>query len=108
MGALKRAAWDMTKGERGSPRHIHDCAQSWDVRAVGPSVLRDYDGMNYYAARKMGFDGFPMRKNTILVDSRMPKSRIRQTIRHEILEARKMERGEEYWPAHRYALKNER
>lgn len=79
----------------------------WDIHKVGPKVLRDYDGMNYMAAQAMNFRGYPMHKNTILVDKRMGHSRMMETIRHEKLEANLMSKGKGYWQAHRYALKHQ-
>ena len=79
----------------------------WCIKRVGPSVLRDSDGMNYQAARAMGFKGYPMKRNTILVDKRFGPKRMRETVLHEKLEAALMAKGKGYWDAHRYALKHQ-
>jgi len=79
----------------------------FNIKEVGRNIIRDYDGMNYYAAKALRFKGYPMHKNTILVDKTMSKSMKRKTIKHEILECNKMQHGCGYWDAHRFALKHE-
>jgi hypothetical protein len=80
---------------------------NWKIHKVGPKTLKDYDGMNFYAAKAMNFRGYPMRKNTILVDKRLKPKRMKEIIRHEKIEVKKMKEGAGYWSAHRYALKHQ-
>jgi hypothetical protein len=75
---------------------------------VPRKVMRDYDGMNYMAARALNFRGYPIRQNTILIDSSMSAKRKKRTIAHEKAEYSLMKKGLGYWSAHLYALKHER
>lgn len=75
---------------------------------VGRKTIRDYDGMNYMAAKALKFRGYPMKKNVILIDESMTPMEKRRTIAHEIAEYGQMARGKGYWDAHRFALKHER
>lgn len=77
------------------------------VKFVSPKLLKDYGGMNYYAAKKIGFRPLP-KKNEIFVDGSMKKKDIRETVRHEKVEVKHMKRGCSYWTAHKKALRAER
>ena len=72
------------------------------IKFVGSDVLTDYDGMNYYAAREIGFD-CKIQENEILVNESLNFSEVVHTIIHEIAEAEKMKLGWHYWQAHRHA-----
>jgi hypothetical protein len=80
----------------------------WQIVEVGRKIIRDYDGMNAAAGKAMNFRGYPMRKNTILIDGTMSPALKRATIKHEIAEYKLMKKGKGYWDAHRFALKHER
>lgn len=73
------------------------------VRYVGDKVLRDYAGMNYYAAKTMGFTPLP-KKNEILVDKHLGRIMKLRTIKHEAEEVHLMEKGYPYFMAHKIAL----
>lgn len=77
------------------------------IKYVGEKVLKDYAGMNYYAAKAMGFT-HKINKNTILIDKNLPKKIKKETIKHEKCEAKLMKHGMKYWNAHIKALKEEK
>lgn len=71
------------------------------------NILVDYGGMNYYAAKEIGFHLRP-KKNEIFIEKGMSQKVIKQTIKHEEVERRYMEKGYSYWAAHKKALKAEK
>ena len=76
------------------------------VYAVPSRVLRDFDGMNFYAARVLGFRPRPGRNEIFVAASSKDMYR---TLRHEVVEARLMrDRRWSYWRAHTRALRKER
>lgn len=82
-------------------------SRCYKVTEVKPKVLRDYSGMNASAAKAMGFDSYPIKKNEVLVDERLSPEHRKRVIRHEIYEDKHMRHGESYWDAHKKALKHE-
>lgn len=77
----------------------------YKIKFVGSRKLKDYAGMNYYAAKKFNF---PLTKsNLILIDKNLSKKDKNKTIKHEIAEAELMKRGHSYWFSHKKALKIE-
>lgn len=77
------------------------------VKLVSHKILKDYAGMNYYAAKTLHFHPFP-KKDEIFVDRDMKKKDIKETVRHEKLERKLMGKGCTYWNAHKKALRAER
>lgn len=77
------------------------------VKYVGSKILHDYAGMNYYAAKAMGFSK-NKQKNVILIDRKLSKNIKKKTIIHEVCEANLMRKGMKYWSAHLRALKKEK
>jgi hypothetical protein len=71
------------------------------VELVGNKKLKDYAGMNPEAGKVLGF---PIKKNTILIDKNLTKTQKRRTILHELEEMKDMKKGEKYWTAHKKAL----
>lgn len=69
---------------------------------VPKETMIGYAGMNYYAAKQLGFKPLP-EKNEIFVSDDLSKKDQEETIKHEIEEAEKMKKGTSYWEAHRYA-----
>lgn len=70
------------------------------------SVLADYDGMNFYAARELGFKPRP-KPNEIFISATSRNAY--QTLRHEVTEVRLMrDRHWSYWRAHMRAFRKER
>ena len=75
------------------------------VKLVGNSTLHDYAAMNPEAAKVMGFPD----TTYILIDRNLPMRSRCESLDHELEEYRRMRfHGEPYWPAHLYALKNEK
>ena len=77
------------------------------VKSVPDKVLKDYAGMNYYAAKAMGFKP-NLKKNEVLVNKCYTGSKREQVIRHEEEEAHLMSKGYPYFKAHKLALRAER
>jgi len=75
---------------------------------VPTNVLKDYAGMNYFAAIDMGFKAMKLEPYDILVDNSMSKEKQRATIVHEITEAKCMKQRMNYWQAHNLALQAEK
>jgi len=73
------------------------------IKAVGDNVLRDYAGMNYYAAKAMGFRPLP-KKNEILIDKHYKGAKRARLIKHEEEEVHLMQAGYPYFTAHKLAL----
>ena len=88
------------KAGLGKSRKVGD----WKVFEVGAGCLKDYDGMNAYAGKAMGFKP-KLKKDEVLVDRRLKASYKKEVVAHEIIEARLMKRGMHYWTAHNIALK---
>jgi hypothetical protein len=80
---------------------------NFKIRFVGDRLLKDYAGMNYYAAKSMGFKP-GMKKNVIYIDKNLKGKTKTNTIVHEICEANLMRNGMKYWTAHTRALKKEK
>ena len=76
------------------------------VITTSKNVLKDYVGMNHYAAKCLGFKPLP-EKNEILVADDLTSEERRRTIRHEIMEMELMKKGMPFWDAHKVALKKE-
>mgnify|MGYP001025372831 CR=1 FL=1 len=78
----------------------------YTVYSVSASVLAGYDGMNFYAARELGFKPRPKR-NEIFISS--ASRNVYRTLRHEVTEIRLMrDRRWSYWRAHMRAFRKER
>lgn len=75
------------------------------IELVGAKRLKDYAGMNPYAAKSIGF---PLNKNTILIDKNLSIIEKHRTLKHEIQEMKHMRNGDTYWTAHKKALKEEK
>ena len=80
--------------------------QPMKIRLVNKRVLKDYAGMNPMAARALGYKN--IRKNEILVASDTTESQRHTIINHEVDEMQHMEKGDDYWTAHKKALKSEK
>lgn len=80
----------------------------YKIKFVSDDILVDYDGMNYYAAKFIGFD-FPILENEIFVnkDTLTFPEQI-STIVHEIYESESMKGGKSYWEAHKLAAQAEK
>ena len=76
------------------------------IRFVGSDIITDYDGMNHYAAKGIGFDS-PIAENEILVNENLSFIDEVHTIIHEIIEAEAMKKGALYFPSHRRANRSE-
>lgn len=79
--------------------------QNYIVKEVPVKQLKDYDGMNYYAGKKLGYQ--IDKKNVIHVRKGLNSRDKRKTIKHEIVEAELMKKGFSYWTSHTRALKEE-
>lgn len=75
------------------------------IKTVSSKKLKDYDGMNYYAGKKLGYH--IEKKNIIHIRSGLSKKDRTKTINHEITEAEMMKKGFSYWTSHDVALKSE-
>jgi hypothetical protein len=75
------------------------------VKYVGRKKLRDYDGMNYYAAKKLGYPHID-KPNVVHVANDLSSYDKGLTVKHEINEARLMKLGFKYWKAHSIAEKD--
>jgi len=78
------------------------------IKFVPKNKLKDYAGMNYYAGKAMGYNDYPINKNTIIIDASLPKKVRHETIKHEIVEAKLMRKGMSYFEAHKRALQAEK
>lgn len=77
------------------------------IKEVPSSKLKDYAGMNHYAAKDMHWKPCPP-KNEIWVDRNMSEYKKEQTAKHELLESHYMgDHNMEYGPAHKLSLKQE-
>ena len=72
-------------------------------------MLIDYDGMNHYAAKVLGFK-HPIAKDEIFINrDTLTRRETIQTIVHEIVEANHMKEDNIiYWDAHELAAKAEK
>ena len=86
---------------------VNKLLKKYNIKKSPGSVLKDYAGMNYYAAKEIGFHPCPA-KHTVLVDSNLESRWIKRTAKHEIIEAELMKRGYSYWDAHQVALRYEK
>ena len=79
------------------------CKDNFRVQNVSAKKLKDYDGMNYYAAKKLGYP-YIDKKNVIHVRKGLSEEDKVKTVRHEKLEATLMHKyGYKYWRAHMLA-----
>jgi hypothetical protein len=88
-------------------RGINEFSKHYKVTEVPPGILKDYAGMNWHAAKAMGFNSYPIKKNEVLVDERLCPMHRKRVIKHEEYENDHMTKGMKYWPAHLGALKHE-
>lgn len=84
------------------PRVSLKSYKGYKVKIVDPPLLRDYSGMNHYAAIEIGFTPIPDEDEILIEKSSIPI--MKQTILHEVTEAELMKRGMKYWNAHKIAL----
>lgn len=80
-------------------------ASGYHIRLVPKDRMKDYIGMNYYAARMMGFP-FKDKMGIMIRESLSYKDKY-ETLRHEIDEIELMRKGDSYWVAHKKALSDE-
>lgn len=82
--------------------------KGYQVKTMSHRTLKDYAGMNYYAAKKLGFMPLP-KKDEVWVSDNLSYSDRETTIRHEAIEAEKMKGGDtSYWEAHTIAYSREK
>jgi len=62
----------------------------------------EYDGMNYYANNELGA-GYRMREKDIIVNSNLSTNKIKNVIRHELVERKLMRNGMKYNDADKIA-----
>jgi len=79
------------------------CGLRYFIKTKPHSVMKDYAGMNYYAAKAMGFTPMPEKDEIFICETMKGKKRA-ETIKHEIFEAGEMKDGKKYWQAHKKAL----
>ena len=70
---------------------------------VGDDILKDFAGMNWLAARQIGF--IQIRSHQILIDKLKSAVEQLRILRHELYEVYLMLHGWNYWKAHEAALK---
>lgn len=100
-----------SRWERRLLKEVYDVeARGHPVRFVTERVLHDYGGMNYAAAKELGFPwpkGFS-KKGYLVSATSAPKTQTKD-LHHEDFEFTGMtERGIPYWTAHLAALKEEK
>lgn len=79
------------------------CRNNFRVIGVSAKKLRDYDGMNYYAAKKLGYPHID-KKHIIHVRKGLSDADKERVVKHEKLEATLMHKyGYRYWRAHSLA-----
>jgi hypothetical protein len=81
-------------------------ASNFKVISKPESIMKDYAGMNYLAAKVMNFKPQP-KPNEIYVDSNFKGMEKKRIIVHEMKELELMKGGLGYFPAHLQALKEE-
>lgn len=80
--------------------------KGYKIRLVSKDILHDYAGMNWWAARSMGF---PFKnKDVIYIAKDMSWKDRYEILRYEIDEIIMMKKGMKYCPAHKKALQDER
>jgi hypothetical protein len=80
--------------------------KKYKVKSVPQKVLHDYSGMNYHAAKVMGFHPRP-EKEQVFVSRSLKNGSREETIKHEIVEDALMKKGYTYFGAHLKALKEQ-
>lgn len=85
----------------------HKCIKGIPIIEKTTKQMCGYDAMNNKAAKAMGFP-WPYPKDAVVIDKNLHGKIRRQTIIHEKTEKKKMEEGEDYWPAHETATAEER
>ncbi len=80
--------------------------KKYKVTYVPQKILHDYSGMNYHAAKAMGFRPCPKR-NEIFVSKSLTGGSREEVTKHEMVEDTLMGRGYKYFPAHLRALKEQ-
>lgn len=73
-------------------------------KKVSPRILKDYSGMNKFAANELHFP-WHYKKNVVLVDKTASPHEQHEIMVHEMAEATYMQKGEHYWEAHQRSLK---
>ena len=102
--AQRRAVMARLRGK--APGQFVATIQGYRVYAVPSRVLYDYDGMNHFAAVKLGFKPMPGKREILVAEDSRDRDR---TIQHEIHEIKLMrDRGMNYWQAHKRAYQKER
>ncbi len=81
--------------------------RGYNIILAERNILHDYLGMNWFFAKSVGFP-WHWSKSTILIRDILKGKEKRKVIRHEISEIMKMKKGEKYWPAHLFSLKEEK
>ena len=99
---MKRANHDRSNYNR-LVKHAKDTGLK--VKSVTSKKLYDYAGMNPDASKVMHFSN--RKKKEILIDRTLPLHKRLRNLRHELIEYNLMEKGKNYFPAHKIALKNE-
>lgn len=81
-------------------------AGGYKVKVMPDRKMYGYAGMNYYAAKVLGFHPVP-NKHQIIVDRIYKGVAKRQVEKHEVEEAHLMSHGMPYFQAHKIATKHE-
>lgn len=76
------------------------------IKTVPDKKMKDYEGMNYFAAKPLGFKPTPKPNEVFINDIYCGKKR-EQVIKHEEIEAHLMQHGYPYFKAHGIANKSE-
>ena len=77
------------------------------IEYVPARAMKGYVGMNYQAAKAMGYP-WKNGKHSILVDKNLSPLQKQKTALHETVEEWEMRHGKKYWPAHKDATMAER
>lgn len=94
------------KYKRGIEILINRCKdEGIDVIFVDDNKTKDFVGMNEYAGKAFGY---PIPDDTIYIDNNLELQTRYETLKHEVDEIHKMEKGSKYWPAHLEALRKEK
>lgn len=80
----------------------------YKVKTLPDKKMGGYEGMNYYAGKKMGFKPVIKDPHIIIIDSLYKGEKKTQIIKHEIHEAELMKKGHTYFYSHQMANKVER
>lgn len=115
--AFREVSWFLPKTKRTTDyklklKELLDqiSQKGYRVKFVPDAWTKDYVGMNYYAAKSMGFklpNGHKIGKHDLLVDKWLDYKDKFGAAKHEFNEAENMSHGYSYWKAHSRALKNE-